>query len=99
MSFLDGPFGQGLRPPLDENSSRYFRFFGALLKRSRVDGLMMMADPAIGRGLRKSDQKRSRARSRVVRLGCSLSRSAVDDQLLLYKQVFRDDCPTATGSQ
>lgn len=69
MTSFDGPFGLGFLPQWGEYISRYFRFFSALWKESRVDGLMMIADLAIRRGLRNGDKKPSSVRSRFHRLG------------------------------
>ena len=56
-------------PPLGENSSRYFRFFRALWNDSSVEGLMIIADLTMRLGFMNIDQKPSRARSWVERLG------------------------------
>jgi len=69
MMSLDGPFGSGFLPPQGENSSRYSRFFRALWNDSRVEGLMIIADLTMRLGFMNIDQKPSRARSRVERLG------------------------------
>lgn len=69
MTSLDGPLGPGFLPPRGEYRRRYFRFFKALWKESRVDGLMMIADRTSRRGFRNSDRKPRRVRSWVVKLG------------------------------
>ena len=58
MTSLEGPLGPGLVPPLGENSCRYFRLFSALWNRSRLDGLIMMADLTKRRGFRNNDEIR-----------------------------------------
>ena len=67
--FFGGPFGPGFLPPRGEYRRRYFRFFSALWKWSRVEGLMMIADLSSRRGFRKSDRKPRTVRSCVDRLG------------------------------
>ena len=69
MISLDGPFGPGFPPPPGEYSSQYFRFFRALWKFSRVEGLVIMAALTIRFGFRNNDQKPSRVQSWVERFG------------------------------
>jgi hypothetical protein len=69
MTSLDGPLGPGFLPLPGEYSSRYFRFFSALWNDSSVEGLMIIAALKMRLGLRKKDQKTSRARSWLERFG------------------------------
>ncbi len=83
MTSPDGPLGPGFLPPPGEYSSRYLRFFTALWNESRVEGLMIIAALTIRMGFRNNDQKPSKARSCVERLGafawtdCELSVAAL----------------------
>ncbi len=58
-----------LLPPKGENTSWYFHFFRALWNDSRVEGLMIVADLTMRLGFMNFDQKPSRPRSSVERLG------------------------------
>ena len=69
MTSLDDPFDPGFLLPSGKYRRRYFRFFKALWKESWVDGLMMISALPMRRGLRAIDEKPSKVRSVVLRLG------------------------------